>query len=87
MRNLIKTQKALHLYFVMCCAWLKKLDNQILLFNVVLISLPLLLLGLCTLQTGIITFGIWCVGITISVIFWRIRSIDNRTPITKEHNT
>jgi len=73
MRNLIEIRKALHLYFVMCYAWLKKLDNQILLFNVVLISLPLLLLRMYTLLTSAITFGMWCVGITISIIFWRIK--------------
>ena len=65
MKRLIKKLKALN-----------KIDNQILLFNVALLSLPLLLIDMCTLQTGLITFSIWCVGITISVIFWRIRTIE-----------
>lgn len=63
--------------------WIKKIDNQILLFNIVLLSLPLFLFNMCTLQTAIIMFAIWCFGITISIIFWRIRNIDNKTPVKK----
>lgn len=50
--------------------WLKKTNNQILLFNITILTIPLVFINFSgNIIPLIITFGIWIVGISLSFLF------------------
>jgi len=50
--------------------WIKNWKNQYLAFNITILSLPLLLLGTCSMLSGSVLIGIWLIGILMSFWMW-----------------
>jgi apolipoprotein N-acyltransferase len=50
--------------------WINKLPNQMFLFYIIVISLPLFLLDMCSPLTTLIVMILWGVGMFINIFFW-----------------
>lgn len=70
--NGIKILIILRRLYTTCLAWCGHIDNKIFLFNVCLMTVPLILTGIGEGAVKILTISIWAVGITISIVFRRI---------------
>jgi hypothetical protein len=51
--------------------WINKFKNQVLVFSLILITLPLFLIGMCTFETSIITILLWIIGIIVVTFLWK----------------
>ena len=51
--------------------WFSNLENQVYSFSLLILTLPLLLIGLCSILTFVITIIVYLIGILAVTAMWR----------------